>query len=120
MLLVWLKKASSSAYVHACYACVYNLVFAPPQKRVWDGAGVCSSNRQVSGGTAAAKVKAKVAATSRPHTLRIQLSSHHQHNSNMASDESIGSCSLDADVTASDASGTFWWQHHMLQELIMK
>lgn len=60
----------------------------------------------MSGGTAAAKVKAKVAAASRPHTLRIQLSSH-QHNSSMASDESIGSCSLDADVTASDASGTF-------------
>jgi hypothetical protein len=79
----------------------------------------------VSGGTAAAKVKAKVAATSRPHTLRIQLSSHHQHGYSMASDESIGSCSLDADVTASDASGTFWRQHdvmvcHNLQELILK
>jgi len=52
-------------------------------------------------------VKAKVAATSRPYTLRIQLSSRHRHSSSMASDESIGSCSLDADATASDASGTF-------------
>ena len=72
-LLLWQKKALSCGYVHACYACVYSLVFTPPEKRVWDGAGVCSSNRQVSGGTAAAKVKAKVAAASRPHTLRIQV-----------------------------------------------
>ncbi|XP_069702984.1 uncharacterized protein [Periplaneta americana] len=63
-----------------------------------------TGNRQVSGGTAAAKVKAKVAATLRPHTLRIELASHHQHSSSMASDESIGSCSLDADATASEAS----------------
>lgn len=70
----------------------------------------------MSSGTAAAKVKAKVAATSRPHTLRIQLSGHHHHhhNSSMASDESIGSCSLDVDVTASDASGTFRRQRGMV------